>query len=160
MVYESVIEEAIIQLLQDKGYELIDENDNWISDRQLDEFINKDLLLECLERINGVHDLNVLKEAIATVTRLENPSLFERNFAFHRYLIDGVTVESKDYAVNPLIRLIDFKNPDNNTFQVCHQVKFNEGRNTRIPDVIVYINGIPLVVMELNHLMKPLLMRH
>lgn len=150
MVYESVIEEAIIQLLQDKGYELIDENDNWISDRQLDEFINKDLLLECLERINGVHDLNVLKEAIATVTRLENPSLFERNFAFHRYLIDGVTVESKDYAVNPLIRLIDFKNPDNNTFQVCHQVKFNEGRNTRIPDVIIYINGIPLIVMELK----------
>ena len=150
MVYESVIEEAIIQLLQNKGYELIDENDGWISDRQLDEFINKDLLLECLERINGVHDLNVLKEAIATVTRLENPSLFERNFAFHRYLIDGVTVESKDYAVNPLIRLIDFKNPDNNTFQVCHQVKFNEGRNTRIPDVIVYINGIPLIVMELK----------
>lgn len=49
-----------------------------------------------------------------------------------------------------MIRLIDFKNPENNTFQVCHQVKFNEGRNTRIPDVIIYINGIPLVVMELK----------
>lgn len=150
MVYESVIEEAIIQLLQNKGYELIDENDNWISNRQLDEFINKDLLLECLERINGIHDLNVLKEAVDTITRLENPSLFERNFAFHKYLIDGITIESKDYEINPLIRLIDFKNPENNTFQVCHQVKFNEGRNTRIPDVIIYINGIPLVVMELK----------
>mgnify|MGYP004475273403 FL=1 len=150
MVYESVIEEAIIQLLQNKGYELIDENDNWISNRQLDEFINKDLLLECLERINGIHDLNVLKEAADTITRLENPSLFERNFAFHKYLIDGITIESKDYEINPLIRLIDFKNPENNTFQVCHQVKFNEGRNTRIPDVIIYINGIPLVVMELK----------
>lgn len=150
MVYESVIEEAIIQLLQNKGYELIDENDNWISNRQLDEFINKDLLLECLERINGIHDLNVLKEAVDTITRLENPSLFERNFAFHKYLIDGIIIESKDYEINPLIRLIDFKNPENNTFQVCHQVKFNEGRNTRIPDVIIYINGIPLVVMELK----------
>ena len=150
MVYESVIEEAIIQLLQDKGYELIDENDHWISDRQLDEFINKDLLLECLEKINDIHDLNILNEAISTVTRLENPSLFERNFAFHRFLIDGVTVESKDYAVNPLIRFIDFKNHENNVFQVCHQVKFNEGRNTRIPDVIIYINGIPLIVMELK----------
>ena len=150
MVYESVIEEAIIQLLQQKGYELIDESDAWISDRQLDDFINKDLLLECLERINGIHDLNILTDAINTVTRLENPSLFERNFIFHKYLLDGVTIESKDYAVNPTIRLIDFKNPENNTFQVCHQVKFNEGRNTRIPDVIVYINGIPLVVMELK----------
>lgn len=150
MVYESVIEEAIIQLLQNKGYELIDENNNWISDRQLDKFINKDLLLECLERINGIHDLNVLKEAIYKVTRLDNPSLFERNFSFHKYLIDGVTVESKDYDINPLVKFIDFKNPNNNVFQVCHQVKFNEGRNTRIPDVIIYINGIPLVVMELK----------
>lgn len=150
MVYESVIEEAIIQLLQNKGYELIDENDNWISNRQLDEFINKDLLLECLERINGIHDLSVLKEAVDTITRLENPSLFERNFAFHKYLIDGITIESKDYEINPLIRLIDFNNPENNTFQVCHQVKFNEGRNTRIPDVIIYVNGIPLIVMELK----------
>ena len=51
MVYECVIEEAIIQLLQDKGYELIDENDNWISDRQLDEFINKDLLPRVIQLI-------------------------------------------------------------------------------------------------------------
>lgn len=150
MVYESVIEEAIIQLLQEKGYELIDENYSWIANRQLDEFINKELLLECLERINGIADLEILKEAINTINRLENPSLFERNFAFHRYLVDGVTVESKDYAVNPLIKFIDFKNPQNNVFQVCHQVKFNEGRSSRIPDVIIYINGIPLIVMELK----------
>ena len=104
MVYESVIEEAIIQLLQQKGYELIDENNDWILNRQLDEFVNKDLLLECLERINNIHDINVLNDAINTLTRLENPSLFERNFAFHRYLIDGVTVESKDYAINPLVK--------------------------------------------------------
>ena len=150
MVYESVIEEAIIQLLQDKGYELIDENNDWILNRQLDEFVNKDLLLECLERINNIHDVNILNDAINNLTRLENPSLFERNFAFHKFLIDGITVESKDYAINPLIRFIDFKNPGNNTFQVCHQVKFNEGRNTRIPDVIIYINGLPLIVMELK----------
>ena len=150
MVYESVIEEAIIQLLQQKGYELIDENNDWILNRQLDEFVNKDLLLECLERINNIHDINVLNDAINTLTRLENPSLFERNFAFHRFLIDGVTVESKDYVINPLVRFIDFKNPENNTFQVCHQVKFNEGRNTRIPDVIIYVNGLPLIVMELK----------
>lgn len=49
MVYESVIEESIISLLQKKGYELIDENDNWILNRTLDEFINEDLLKECLE---------------------------------------------------------------------------------------------------------------
>ncbi len=150
MVYESVIEEAIIELLQRQGYELIDENNDWVLNRQLDEFINKDLLLECLEKINGIHDTEILKEAISAICRLENPSLFERNFVFHKFLIDGITIESKDYSINPLIRFIDYKNPQNNVFQVSHQLKFNEGRNTRIPDVVVFINGIPLVVMELK----------
>ncbi len=48
MAYESVIEETIISLLQNKGYELIDENDNWILNRNIDEFINEDLLRECI----------------------------------------------------------------------------------------------------------------
>ena len=150
MVYESVIEEAIVSLLQNKEYELIDENDYWISNRELDEFINKDLLFECLRTINKIQNSDVLNEAINVITRLENPSLFERNFIFHKYLIDGVTIESKDYKVNPLIKLIDFENPNNNVFQVCHQVKFHENRNVRIPDVIIYINGIPMIVMELK----------
>ena len=150
MVYESVIEESIISLLQNKGYELIDENDNWILNRTLDEFINEDLLTKCLIKINKISDMNIIVDAINTIKRLENPSLFERNFAFHKYLIDGITIESKDYQVNPLIKFIDFNNPENNVFQVCHQVKFKEGKNVRIPDVIIFINGLPLIVMELK----------
>ena len=150
MVYESVIEETIISLLQNKEFELIDEYDNWIQNRKLDEFVNRALLLDCLKRINKTTDENILNDAINTITRLENPSLFERNFLFHKYLISGITVESKDYAVNPLIKFIDFNNVNNNVFQVCHQVKYNEGRNTRIPDVVIYINGLPLIVMELK----------
>lgn len=150
MVYESVVEEAIISLLQKKEYELIDENSYWISNRKLDEFFNKTLLLECLERINHLNDEIILNEAINKITRLDSPSLFERNFLFHKFLIDGVTIESKDYEVNPLVRFIDFENPSNNTFQVSHQIKFNEGRSNRIPDVIIFINGLPLVVMELK----------
>lgn len=150
MVYESVVEETIISLLQNNGYELIDEFDPWISSRTLDSFINEDLLRECLKRINHTNDGGLVTDVIHKITRLENPSLFERNFAFHRFLTEGVTVESKDAAVNPLLKIVDFDNPSNNVFQVCHQVKFNEGRNTRIPDVIIYINGIPLIVMELK----------
>lgn len=150
MVYESDIEEAIIQLLIKQNYEFINADDNWISSRNLDDFINKDLLISCLSKINGILDYEILNEAVNTIIRLENPSLFERNFLFHKYLVDGITIDSKKYEVNPLIRFIDFENPNNNVFQVCHQVKFNEGRNNRIPDVIIYINGLPLVVMELK----------
>lgn len=150
MVYESVIEEAIISLLQNKEYELIDENDFWVSNRKLDDFFNRNLLLETLKKINHIYDETILNEAINTLTRLENLSLFERNCLFHKYLIEGVTVESKDYDINPLIRFIDFNNPENNIFQVSHQIKFNEGKSTRIPDIIIFINGLPLVVMELK----------
>lgn len=150
MVYESLIEESIIELLQKLDYEFIDETYPWIQDRTLDKFINEDLLYEAISNINKTTDEKIITQAINTIKRIDNPSLFERNMKFHKYLIDGITIESKDYKVNPLIKLIDFDNPENNTFQVCHQVKFNEGRNTRIPDVIVYINGLPLVVMELK----------
>ena len=142
MVKECLIEESIISLLQNIGYEFIDENDNWILNRNLDEFINEDLLRSCLISINNIDNENVISDAINTIKRLENPSLFERNFVFHKYLIEGITIETKEFKINPLIKFI--------VFQVCHQVKFKENRNIRIPDVIVYINGLPLVVMELK----------
>lgn len=151
MFYESDIENSIIALLQDKEYEFIEDNNyEWLYNRTLDEFINKELLLDALKQINDISDQEVLNEAVGKIMSIDNPSLFERNMQFHKYLIEGITVDTKKYAVNPLIKLIDFKNIENNVFQVCHQVKFNEGRNTRIPDVLLYINGIPLVVMELK----------
>lgn len=150
MIRESVVENTIISLLQDQGYELFDTNDNWFSSRRLDEFINKELFLSCLERINKYGDNILYEDVYNKITRLENPSLFERNFAFHRILVDGITIESKKFRVNPLIKLIDFENPQNNVFQVEHQMKFQEGRSVRIPDVVVYVNGLPLVVMELK----------
>lgn len=150
MVYESLIEESIIQLLQRLDYEFIDEKYPWIQDRTLDTFINEDLLFESISKINKTTDAKIINEAINIIKRIDNPSLFERNMKFHRYLIDGITIESKDYKINPLLKIVDFDIPENNVFQVCHQVKFNEGRNTRIPDVIVYINGIPMIVMELK----------
>lgn len=150
MFHESEIENSIIELLKKKDYQFLDENDYWVENRQLDEFINKDLFLECIARINGTQNQDILGEVYRTITRLDNPSLFERNLSFHNYLIDGITVEDKEQTVNPLIKLIDFEHPENNTFQVSHQIKFNEGRSNRIPDVIVFINGMPLIVMELK----------
>ena len=150
MKYESLVEESVITLLQNLDYEFIEEDYSWIQDRTLDKFINEELLYESISRINKISDEKIITQAINTIKRIDNPSLFERNFRFHKYLIDGINIESKDYKVNPLLKLLDFENPENNTFQVCHQVKFKERINTRIPDVIVYINGLPLVVMELK----------
>lgn len=154
MLNEATIEESIISLLQNKGFEFLDFDNDWLIERSLDEFVNRETLYESLTKINRINDCEIINEAINRLTRVDNPSLFERNFIVHKMLLEGVTIESSKYKINPLIRFIDFKNINNNTFQVVHQVKFNEGRNTRIPDVIVYINGLPLIVMELKSLLE------
>ena len=150
MIHEKIVEETIISLLQHKGYDFLDRTDEWVQTRNLDDFINHDLLMNALEKINpGLSD-EILEETIKTIERIDNPSLYERNYQFHKYLTDGITIESKKYNVNPLVRLIDFSKPENNIFQVSHQIQFREGHDTRIPDVIVFINGIPVIVMELK----------
>lgn len=150
MIHEKIVEETIISLLQNKGYDFLDRTNEWVQTRNLDDFINHDLLMNALEKINpGLSD-EILKETIKTIERIDNPSLYERNYQFHKYLTDGITIESKKYDVNPLVRLIDFSKPENNIFQVSHQIQFREGHDTRIPDVIVFINGIPVIVMELK----------
>lgn len=150
MIHEKIVEETIISLLQNKGYDFLDRTDEWVQTRNLDDFINHDLLMNALEKINPGLSNEILEETIKTVERIDNPSLYERNYQFHKYLTDGITIESKKYAVNPLVRLIDFSKPENNIFQVSHQIQFREGHDTRIPDVIIFINGIPMIVMELK----------
>ncbi|RMA78622.1 type I restriction enzyme R subunit [Metamycoplasma subdolum] len=149
---ESKVEDYILELLQEEKYELIDENYSWFQERQLDEFINKELLLNCLKKINIKYsnDENVLEQAIKKIMRLESLSLFERNKEFHNLLINGIKIDSKKYTPRPLIKIIDFENINNNVFQVAHQIKFKEFDRKRIPDVVVFINGIPLIVMELK----------
>lgn len=152
MFYESDVEKAIIELLTDNGYSYIEETNNWLVERQLSEFINEELLLQQLAIINKGVKTNILEEAVRTIKNIDHPSLFERNKMFHQYLIDGITIEDYESEVNPLIKLVDFKKISNNKFEVGNQIKFKEftNRSTRIPDVIIFINGLPLVVMELK----------
>ena len=124
MLNEATIEESIISLLQAKGFEFLDFDNDWLIERSLDEFVNREILYESLTKINKINDGEIINEAINRLTRVDNPSLFERNFLIHKMLLEGVTIESSKYKVNPLIKFIDFKTIDNNTFQVVHQVKF------------------------------------
>jgi len=149
-IYEMTIEETVIDLLQKEGYELIADDDFWVVNRKLSDFINDELLLSQLKKINKNVKEELLIEAIATIKRIDHPSLFVRNKQFHKMLVDGITIEDNNSDINPLIKLIDFENIDNNKFQVAHQIKFKEYHDTRIPDVLIFVNGLPLVVMELK----------
>ena len=147
---ESDLEIAVIEQLEELGYDYAIDTDGWCLSRPVDSFINEELLLDRLSVINPGVRISVLEQAISSLKNIDNPSLFERNHIVHRWLTDGIQVEDYESDVNPLVKFIDFKNPKNNIFQVANQLKFKENRNLRIPDVIIFINGIPLVIFELK----------
>ena len=150
MFTENNLENAIIDKLCELGYAYANNSDTWTTQRLLSEFINEPLLLEQLQIINPKIKVDILEKAIAMLKNIDNPSLFERNHVVHKWLTDGIQVEDYHSDVNPLIRFIDFDNIKNNVFQVANQLKFKESRNLRIPDVILFVNGIPLVIFELK----------
>lgn len=147
---EHELEMTIIELLKEKGYTYIDSDDYWVENRKLNEFIIEDDLRDSLEKINKGVSRSIFDEIVNEVKYLETLSFIDKNKMFHNYLIDGITVEDYNSASNPLIKLIDFDNAENNIFKVANQIKFNEGRETRIPDILIYINGLPLILFELK----------
>lgn len=147
---ESSLEVAIIEQLTELGYDYAINTDQWSLSRSLDSFIDEELLLDRLTAINPGVKTDILEQAIAMLKNIDNPSLFERNHIVHKWLTDGIQVEDYHSDVNPLVRFIDFDNIKNNVFQVVNQLKFKESRNLRIPDVILFVNGIPLVIFELK----------
>lgn len=149
---ESSLELAIIEQLEELGYNYAIETDQWFLSRALDSFINEELLLDRLSVINPGVRIPILEQAISMLKNLDNPSLFERNHIVHKWLTDGIQIEDYESDVNPLVRFVDFANVKNNVFQVANQLKFKESRNLRIPDVILFVNGIPLVIFELKSL--------
>ena len=85
---------------------------------------------------------------------MDAPSLVERNRAVHRMLVDGVTVEyrRKDGSIaGAQARVIDFDAPDSNDWLAVNQFTVAEGQHTRRPDVVLFVNGLPLAVIELKN---------
>src|SRR5262249_14163908 len=98
---------------------------------------------------------DALDEAIRKVTRTEIPSLVENNRRFHRMLVDGVPVEYREHdgrIVHDAVRLVDFDEPDTNDWLVVNQFTVIENNHNRRADVVVFVNGLPLVVIELKNL--------
>lgn len=147
---EHELEESIIQMFQEKGYERINSDSKWLTERKLDEYLIEDDIYMALHKINPQINRSLLDEVVKMIKHLHGLKLIERNKLFHKYLIDGLIVQDNHSNVNPLVRIIDFENINNNSFKIVSQVKFNEGRATRIPDIIIYINGIPLIIFELK----------
>lgn len=118
-----------------------------------DQVLLTERLRTAVRRINPTIPLAAQQEAIKEVERIHSPEVLANNEAFHRMLTEGVKVSySQDgHDRGDLVWLIDFANPDNNDFVVANQFTVIENNQKKRPDVILFVNGLPLVVMEIKN---------
>ncbi|KKI90683.1 DEAD/DEAH box helicase [Bacillus sp. SA1-12] len=110
-------------------------------------------LTDALSRINKGVSFQAIEEAVRKITIPQHPSLLLSNKAFQKMLTDGVDVEIRESDgrnATKKLWLFDFKEPEKNDFMVVNQFSIQEGSTNKRPDVIVFVNGLPLVVFELK----------
>ena len=110
-------------------------------------------LREALARLNPKLPAAALAEAFRKLKHPEAPGLVANNRAIHRYLVEGIPVEypAEGRIVGDHARLFDFDDPSENDWLVVNQFTVKEGQHTRRPDLAVFVNGLPLAVIELKN---------
>ena len=109
---------------------------------------------DALADLNPSLPAEALEDALLRLSRPEGSTLESRNRSFHRMLVDGVNVEHKaeDGSIRGAqVRILDFENPAQNGFLAVNQFTVTENRNTRRPDIVLFVNGLPLGVIELKN---------
>lgn len=158
---ESVVEQAALAWLESLGYSVLHGPDVAAgepaaerNDPNYRDVILERRLRQALVRLNPELSPDALEDAYGKLTRTDAPSLVERNRAVHRMVVDGITVEyrRKDGSIaGAQARVIDFDVPGNNDWLVVNQFTVSEGQHTRRPDVVLFLNGLPLAVIELKN---------
>ena len=145
---EADYENSIIELFQNMGYRHVYGPD---IERDFTSPLYEDELTDALYRLNPSMPDDAIADALFKLKNFENAELVQKNFVFMDYIQHGVEVRYfvKGEEHSGLIYLVDYKNPDKNSFVVANQWTFIENSNKR-PDVILFLNGLPVVLMELK----------
>lgn len=158
MLTENSIEQNLIELLQNQWYTYFYWSDiaPYSSNPMrawFDSVILENKLKESLRRINNDLPESARVEAYNHIINLWTNDLMANNEKFHTMLTDGINVEYfKDWVSKWLnVRLLDLENIDNNTFYVVNQLVVKENNNEKRLDVVIFINWLPLVVIELKN---------
>lgn len=147
---EDMFEQAIIELFEKMGYTHIYAPDMGREDYSSP--LLEDVLRDSLVKLNKGLPLDAITEAVGKLRNFDTGSLVQKNMQFMDYLQNGLPVKyfHKGEERNSIVYLLDYKNANNNTFYVVNQYTFIENGNNRRPDVILFINGMPLVLCELK----------
>ena len=161
MFREYTVESAALSWLEGLGYAVLHgpeiaagEPAAERSDPNYRDVVLERRLRQALVRLNPDLPSEALEDTYRKLTRTDAPTLVERNRTVHHMLVDGVTVEYRrpDGSIaGAQARVLDFDQPDNNDWLAVNQFTVAEGQHTRRPDVVVFVNGLPLAVIELKN---------
>lgn len=145
---EADYENSIIELFQNMGYRYVYAPD---LERDFRSPLHEEELLSALHRLNPTMPEDAITDALFKLKNFENAELVQKNELFMDYLQHGIEVRYfvKGEARSGLVYIVDYKNPENNSFVVANQWTFIENSNKR-PDVLLFLNGLPVVLIELK----------
>jgi type I restriction enzyme, R subunit len=159
-VVESTVEEATLSWFAELGYSVVHGPDiapgELFSERDgYGKVVLEQRLHEALTRINPEVPKDAIDEAFRRVLHPETANIVENNRRFHRMIFEGVPVEyrkKQGLIAYDLVKLIDFAQPEKNDWCAVNQFTIEEDRRNRRPDVLVFINGLPLGLIELKNI--------
>ncbi len=146
---EDTFEQAVIELLETMGYTQLYAPD---LARDYESPLLDATVRDSLVRINKGLPLDAIEEAITKLKNFDTGSLVQKNKVFMDYLQNGITVKYfvRGEERSSIVRLLDYEKVENNSFYAVNQYTYIENGNNRRPDIILFINGLPLVLMELK----------
>lgn len=152
-IFESTIEEFVIELLQNQGWQYLSPEDQELERPNLSEVVLKSRLKQAIETINPTVSEEACEQALRHVLNLPSQNLIDNNEAFHRLLTEGIEIEvmGEEGIKGDKVWLVDFSHPENNEFLACNQFTIIENNINKRPDVVLFVNGLPLVVIELKN---------
>jgi type I restriction enzyme R subunit len=157
-ITENIIEQSAIEILQSQGWEYA--NGKEISPEGLfceresfSQIVLLHRLRNAIAKINPTIPLDAQEAAVQKVLRIASPDLLHNNEEFHRLLVEKVKIpyQENGYERSHEVALIDFERPANNQFLVVNQYTIIENNQNKRPDVLLFVNGLPLVVIELKN---------
>ncbi len=155
--YESNLEYAALEWLEELGYDVkegpnISPGGTELLRKSYNDVILKEHLEDALFGFNKDIPKDALRQAFRDISISKHVSLIDNNRQFHKMVTDGVPVSyHKDgRLIYENAKIFDFDNPSNNTFIAVNQFTVVEGKNEKRPDIVIFVNGLPLVVFELK----------
>ncbi len=154
-ITESAVEEFCLGVLESQGYRFVSPEE--LNRTELEQVVVAGTLREMVAELNPEVPEQAREDAVRKVLTLSSQNLLENNEEFHRYLTEGIKVERQTDGETrgEIVNLVDFDTPQNNRLEVTNQFTVRASRHgtvvTKRPDVLILVNGMPLVVIELKN---------